>query len=189
MIQLLCKPSTAIVGVQFRLVASTTFSSFTHRLRQNHRSSLAAAIKMSSALIWQLTRKSTSRSSKRTQPKVAVTCEKGSLSNIRKSADSGLTTTHAVDVDVDDNGVPVLSLKNTAPEDARKPDKMWKTTRLNGGVRKALQKTDRALEGYRPAAKKQAMRKVSALYKAEARKNRGVDHTTLKAGRTVAASE
>lgn len=144
---------------------------------------------MSAALVWQLTRNSTSRTSKRTHPKVSVTCEKGSLTNLRKSADSGLASTHAVDVDVDDAGVPVLSLKNAAPDDARKPDKMWKTTRLNGGVRKALQKTDRALEGYRPAAKKLAMRKVSVIYKAEARKNRGVNHASLKTGRTVASSD
>lgn len=144
---------------------------------------------MSASLMWQVTRVSTSRTTKRTHPKLALTSEKGSLRNLRKFADSGLCNYRAVDVDADENGVPVLSLKNAKPADARKPDKMWKSITLSGGVRKAITKTDRALEMYRPAARKMALRKVSVLYKAQARKNRGITHASVKAGRTSEKAE
>lgn len=145
--------------------------------------------KMSSSLMWQVTRVSTSRTSRRTHPKVAMTREKGSLRNVRKFADSGFCNVRAVDVDANDYGIPVLSLKNAKATDSRKPEKMWTSMTLSGGVRKALAKTDRALAMYRPAARKHAMHKVSAIYKALARKQRGITHASVKAGRTVDKGE
>ncbi len=83
----------------------------------------------------------------------------------------------------------MLSLKNSRAADARKPDKMWQSVTLNGGVRKALAKTDRALSTYRPAAKKLAMRKVCAIYKAKSRKDKGITHASIKAGRGAEKEE
>lgn len=143
----------------------------------------------SSALLWQLTRKTSSRQVKRTLPKATFTWEKGSLTNKRFSADSGISGLRAVDVDVDENGFPVLSLKNSRPADARKPDKMWQSVTLKGGVRKALAKTERTLANYRPAAKKLALRKVSAIYKAKSRKAKGITHASIKVGRGAEKEE
>lgn len=143
----------------------------------------------SPALLWQLTRKRSSRAAKRTHPKLAVTFEKGSLTAARRAVDSGLCTERAVDVDADENGVPVLAIKSTKPCAGRKPDKLWRTTTLSGGVRKALARTERQLATYRPAATKLALRKVSAIYKAQQRKNKGITHASIKTGRTVEKAE
>ena len=109
--------------------------------------------------------------------------EKGTLTNRRKFVDSGLANKRAVHIDVDDNGTPVLMLKNDRDEDMRKPDKMWRTISLAGGVRKACKKTETALAMYKPAATKLACRKVSATYRAEMRAKKGINHKNVKTGR------
>lgn len=134
---------------------------------------------MSEALVWTILSKSNGKSMRRTHPISKMTAEKGSLTSRRKKVDSGFCRTKAVDITSNDDGIPVISLKNATPEESRNPDKMWKTVTLSGGVRKALAKTESLLEGYSPSAKKPAMRKVSAIYKAYARKEAGVDHSRL----------
>jgi hypothetical protein len=120
---------------------------------------------------------------RRTNPKKTFTFVKGSLAGASTFADCGASNAKAVDISADEDGTPVLSLKNDRECDTRKPDKMWASTTLNGGVRKALAKTDKQLSLYRPAARTLAMRKVSAIARATARMNAGVDHTKVKKGR------
>lgn len=120
---------------------------------------------------------------RRTHPVRKSTMEKGSLSYELTFADSGIANRKAVDVAVDE-GVISIALKNSKEEDLRKPDKMWTSVDLNGGARKSIAKADRKLDMYRPAAKKFALRKVSALARAEQRAKAGVDHTKIKTGRT-----
>lgn len=134
---------------------------------------------MSDSIVWQIISKSNSKSLRRTHPVSRKTYEKGSLRNFRIKADSGIARTRAVDVAANDEGIPVLSFKNANPDDRRNPDKMWKTLTLTGGVRKALVKTELAMDAYSPSLKKVTMRKVSALYKAHGRKNAGVDHSVF----------
>lgn len=125
---------------------------------------------MSEALVWQVLKSRSSKLLRRTHPVRSFTIEKGSLLHARSFSDSGLARVKAVDVSVNDDGIPVLSLKNDKPEHRRKPDKMWRAITLSGGVRKALARTDKVLTVYQPSAKKDAMRKVSAIYKAAQRK-------------------
>lgn len=127
---------------------------------------------MSEALVWAIMKKNCSKGLRRTHPVRLFTTEKGSLKSRRVHCDSGLARKKAVDITVNDDGIPVISLKNDKEEDLRNPDKMWRVVTLSGGVRKALAKTDSLLSVYSPAMKKPAMRKVSAYYKAIARKNR-----------------
>lgn len=127
---------------------------------------------MSEALVWQVLCRNNSKGLRRTHPVRLFTTEKGSLHAPRMRKDSGLSRRKAVDVTADEDGIPILSLKNDREEDLRKPDKMWRVITLSGGVRKALAKTDKVLSVYNPAMKKPAMRKVSAYYKALARKNK-----------------
>lgn len=129
---------------------------------------------MSEGLVWEVMKKNSAKSVRRTHPVCTFTLEKGTFGHRRILRDSGLARLKAVDVSVNDDGVPVLSMKNENPDENRHPDKMWREVTLNGGVRKALAKTDALLEVYNPATKKPAMRKVSAYYKALARKNKGV---------------
>lgn len=124
--------------------------------------------------MWEVMKKNSAKSVRRTHPVSTFTLEKGTFGHKRILRDSGLTLVKAVDVSANDDGIPVLSMKNDNPDENRHPDKMWRVVTLNGGVRKALAKTDSLLEGYNPAMKKPAMRKVSAYYKALARKNKGV---------------
>lgn len=128
---------------------------------------------MSEELVWQILKKRNSKYVRRTHPKCIFTTEKGALRNKHTMLESGLTRSKAVDVSANEDGIPVLSLKNDTPEDARCPDKMWRAVTLSGGVRRALAKTDQLLSTYHPAMKKPAMRKVSAIYKAAQRKNKG----------------
>ncbi|PXF40106.1 hypothetical protein BWQ96_10182 [Gracilariopsis chorda] len=132
---------------------------------------------MSEALLWQLIRKNNSRTLCSRNPRTARTYEKGSLRNLISKTDSGFCNITVVNVSANEDGLPVLSLKNRKPEARRNPDKMWRTITLSGGVRKALARTDKLLTSYAPSKKKDALRKVSAIYKAYARKNKGVDHT------------
>lgn len=127
---------------------------------------------MSEALLWQVTKKYSSKMIVRHYPKRSFTIEKGSLNHTRKLSDSGICRKKAVDITTDEDDIPVISLKNDKPQFARNPDKMWRSTTLSGGVRKALAKTDALLSVYAPSMKKPAMKKVSALYKALARKNK-----------------
>lgn len=130
--------------------------------------------------MWQITKKNNSKAVKRTHPKTYFTSEKGSLRNERVARDCGFSRKNAVDVSLDDDGVPVLSIRNTKPEFARRPDRMWRRIVLKGGVRKAVAKAEVALADVQnPRIKKDAIAKVSALCQAAYRKNRGVDHSTL----------
>lgn len=139
---------------------------------------------MSSELVWQLTRDYTSTGIRRTHPVAVFTTEKGAGAVGRKSKTSGLANVAAVDVSPNDDGVPVLSLKNKKAADARKPDQMWSTVVLSGGVRKALAKTDKALSAYHPGCKKAAMAKVSTLYRAKARMDKNINASAVKTGRS-----
>ncbi len=112
------------------------------------------------------------------------TTEIGTLNHTMTFADSGLANRKAVDVRADADGVPEISLKNDSDVDQHKPDKMWKTVTLNGGARKAMARTDHMLSSYRPAAKEFAVRKVSALARADARAKSGLNHEKVKKGRT-----
>lgn len=132
---------------------------------------------MSEALLWQLIRKNNSRTYSSPSPRTVRTYEKGALSNIVSKKQSGFCNVTVVNVSANEDGIPVLSLKNRKPTVRRNPDKMWRNITLSGGVRKALARTDKLLTSYAPSKKKDAMRKVSAIYKALARKNKGVDHT------------
>lgn len=127
---------------------------------------------MSEALVWEVMKSYSSKSLRRTHPVATFTREKGSLCHKRTFRDSGLARIKAVDVTINDDGIPVLSIKNSNPEEARLPDKMWREVTLSGGVRKALATTDTLLADYKPSLKKPAMRKVSAAYMAAARKNK-----------------
>lgn len=140
---------------------------------------------MSADLIWQLTRPWNCHQLRRTHPLRMKTTEKGSLAGSLTFADSGLANRKAVDVAVDD-GVVEMALKNDKEEDLRKPDKMWVKSTLRGGARKAISKADHKLDLYRPAAKTYALRKVSALARAELRRKAGINHTKVKKGRTSA---
>lgn len=126
----------------------------------------------SEALIWAVTKKNCSKGVRRTHPVRLFTLEKGSLQSRRVQCDSGLARKKVVDVSVNDDGIPVLSLKNDKEDELRNPDKMWRVITLSGGVRKALAKTDSLLSVYSPAMKKPAMRKVSLYYQALGRMNR-----------------
>lgn len=137
---------------------------------------------MSADLIWQLTRPWNCHHLRRTHPVRKSTLEKGSLAGALTFVDSGLANRKAVDVSVDE-GVVAMALKNDKEEDLRKPDKMWASSDLTGGARKAIAKADRKLDMYRPAAKIYALRKVSALARAEQRAKAGIDHTKVKTGR------
>lgn len=136
---------------------------------------------MSDALVWRILLKSNSKALKRTHPVTRSTLEKGSLRNTRHEKDSGFSCTSAVDVSANDDGIPVISFRNRNPAAQRHPDKMWRAVTLNGGVRKALSKAGRMLSPYKPAVRHAALGKVSALYHAHVRKNRGIDHTSLLA--------
>jgi Ribosomal L28e protein family len=145
---------------------------------------------MSADLVYQVTRRWNCHQIKRpalivrrTNPKKVFTTVKGSLGGTSTFADCGASNRKAVDISANEDGTPVLSLKNDRDADMRKPDKMWATTTLTGGVRKAIAKTDKALSMYRPAARTLALRKVSALARANARVKSGVDHTKVKKGR------
>lgn len=129
---------------------------------------------MSEELVWQILKKRNGKTLRRTHPVRTFTTEKGTLENKRTLRDSGLARAKAVDVTANEDGIPVLSLKNDKPEDARCPDKMWRVVILDGGVRKALAKTDQLLSAYHPAMKKPAMKKVNAIYKAAQRKNKNI---------------
>lgn len=147
--------------------------SIPHQRQRSSLSSHQPIVNMSEALVWEVMKKSSSKSIRRTHPVNTFTIEKGTLRHKRILRDSGLARVKAVDVNINDDGIPVLSMKNDTPDESRCPDKMWRTVTLNGGVRKALAKTDSLLSVYKPALKKPAMRKVSAAYMALARKNKG----------------
>ncbi|CAN8066069.1 unnamed protein product [Agarophyton chilense] len=132
---------------------------------------------MSEALLWQIIRKNNSKTVTSPTPRTVRVYEKGSLRSLYTKSDSGFCRIAAVDVSPNEDGIPVLSLKNRKAEARRNPDKMWHSITLTGGVRKALARTDKLLSSYAPNKKKVALRKVSAIYKALARKNNGVDHT------------
>lgn len=134
---------------------------------------------MSDALVWEILQKNNGKAIKRTHPVVHMTMEKGSLTNLRSRSDSGFAKSSAVDVTSNDDGIPVLAMRNQKPDSSRKPDKMWRTVTLNGGVRKAISKADNLLKGYDKLTRHRALAKVSALYRAHNRKNCGVDHSSL----------
>lgn len=138
---------------------------------------------MSADLVWELTRPWNCAHVRRTHPVRLLTTEKGSLSGSHTFADSGLANRKAVDISVDEDDV-ILALKNDKEDDLNKPDKMWATSKLSGGARKASGKADAKISEYRPAAKNIALRKVSALTRAEQRAAAGMDHTKVKIGRT-----
>lgn len=135
---------------------------------------------MSDDLIWQVVKRNNSKAVKRTHPFSKMTIEKGTLRNQRIPCDSGFARSKAIDVTANDEGIPVLSIKNTDPADARKPDKMWRAVTLSGGVRKAVSHTEKLLEHYPVGVKKTALRKVSAIYKAQSRMSKGYDHNVFK---------
>lgn len=134
---------------------------------------------MSDAVVWRVLLKNNSKALKRTHPVTRTTLEKGSLRNTRHEKDSGYACTSAVDVSANDDGIPVISFRNRNPSAQRHPDKMWRAVTLNGGVRKAISKAGNMLSSYKPAVRKAALAKVSAVYHAHVRKNHGVDHTSL----------
>lgn len=133
---------------------------------------------MSDALVWTLLRKNNNKVSKRTHPVTRTTIEKGSLRNVRTRKDSGYANRRAVDVSTNDDGVPVLSVRNNDDAFSRKPDKMWNSITLNGGVRRAISKADTVLKGYPDETRHAALAKISAIYLAQMRKNRGIGHST-----------
>lgn len=96
-----------------------------------------------------------------------------------KRRDSGLGNMGAVDVTANDDGIPVMSIRNRDPESIRNPDKMWRSVTLSGGVRKALRRAETLLAAHPDPVKIATLRRVSALYKAKARKDRGVNHATI----------
>lgn len=138
---------------------------------------------MSADLIWELTRPWNCAHMRRTHPVKLLTTEKGSLSGRRTFVDSGYSNAKAVDVAIDDGSV-ILSFKNDAEADARKPDKLWTSSTLSTGARAALSKTEAKVGAYRPAATEIALKKVSAAVRAEQRSAAGVDHTSVKKGRS-----
>lgn len=133
---------------------------------------------MSDALVWSVLLKNNCKSMRRANPLSRTTLEKGSLRNVRTRMDGGFARTDAVDVAANDDGIPVLSLRNRDPTAQRQPDKMWRAITLSGGVRKAVKKADKILSTYDPKIRQSALAKVSAVYQAHGRKNRGVDHTS-----------
>lgn len=134
---------------------------------------------MSDTLLWTLLRKNNNKVSKRTHPVMSTTIEKGSLRNTRTRKDSGYANRRAVDVSTNEDGLPVLSIRNDDDAVSRQPDKMWKSTTLSGGVRRAISKADTALKGYPADQRHAALAKISAIYLAQMRKNRGIGHATL----------
>lgn len=134
---------------------------------------------MSDALIWEIIRKNNGKTLKRTHPVTHLSLEKGSLMNWRARNDSGFAKTAAVDVSANEDGVPVISFRNQKPRASRNPDKMWCSTTLSGGVRKASCKAEDLLKDYKGNTRRAALAKISAIYRAQQRKNRGVDHTTF----------
>lgn len=137
----------------------------------------------SADLLWELVRPWNCHQIKRTHPLRKSTVEKGSLAGGVTSVDSGLANRKAIAIEVDEDGL-TIGLKNDDEAEFRKPDKMWtNTSNLSGGARKAIAKADYKLSSYRPAAKALALRKVSALARAEARRKAGYDHTKVKKGR------
>lgn len=141
---------------------------------------------MSADLLWELVRPWNCHQIRRTHPVRKSTLDKGSLAGAVSFVDSGLANRKAVAIEADEDGL-TIALKNDDEGDFRKPDKMWtNTSTLSGGARKAISKADYKLASYRPAAKDLALRKVSALARAEARRKAGVDHTKVKKGRYCA---
>lgn len=134
---------------------------------------------MSDALVWTLLRKNNSKASKRTHPLTRTTIEKGSLRNNRARKDSGYANRRAVDVSVNEDGLPVLSIRNEDAAVSRAPDKMWNSITLSGGVRRAISKADNVLKEYPAETRHAALAKVSAIYLAQMRKNRGIGHATI----------
>lgn len=132
---------------------------------------------MSDSLLWTLLRRNNSKVQKRTHPVTVMTIEKGSLRNKRSRKDSGYANRRAVDVSANDEGIPVLSLKDDSASVANKPDRLWKPVLLSGGVRKAISKADNLLRDYPDNTRHAALAKVSAIYLAQNRKNRGIDRS------------
>lgn len=136
-------------------------------------------IEMSDALLWEIVRKNNGKSMKRTHPVAHLSLEKGTLMNWRSRHDSGFANTAAVDVSANEDGIPVISLRNQKPEASRNPDKMWHAVTLSGGVRRATAKAEDLLKDYNENTRRAALAKISVIYRAQQRKNRGVDHKTL----------
>lgn len=135
---------------------------------------------MADFLVWQIIKKNNCKAVKRTHPLNLMTTEKGSLRSQRTCADSGFACKEAIDISLDDDGMPVLSIRNTRSNYARSPDHMWRRIGLRGGIRKAVTKANNSLGPWvKPAVKAAAIAKISAYYQAMHRKNRGIDHTTL----------
>lgn len=137
---------------------------------------------MSDALLWQVLRKDNSKALKRKQPLTGLVIEKGSLRHTRTRADCGFLSKNMVDVSLDDDGVPTLYIRNQNPKYARNPDRTWRRVSLAGGVRKAVSKAQAAINGkVNERTMKYTLAKISVLYQAQLRKNRGVDHSTILA--------
>lgn len=130
---------------------------------------------MSDALVWEIIKTSSSKTVCTPTPRTFRSFEKGSLRNQHAMKDSGLCNGTAVDVSVNDVGIPVLSLKNRRTDAKRNPDKMWRKITLRGGVRKALDRTEKLVNSYAPSKKHDAMRKVSVIYQANAREMKASD--------------
>ena len=121
---------------------------------------------MSSALLWQLTRKH--GSFKLHNRRQSLCKAKGSLNNLYTPRDMGLIAERAVDVS-DENGTLILSLKSVRERDIRKPQKMYETMKLKGGVRKAMERVEKKVGEYHPALKKAALKRTWALLEAQKR--------------------
>lgn len=134
---------------------------------------------MSEALVWTILKKNNGKVMKRTHPASRMTTEKGSLRNKGSRKDCGFSHSRAVDVSPNDDGIPILSMRNEDVAAQRRPDRMWNTVTLSGGVRSALAKAEVILEPYPTATRVAALGRISNMYQVLMRKNRGADHTAL----------
>lgn len=140
---------------------------------------------MSSTLIWELTRLSSCKIVKRNG--MMLSREKGNLNSKHAFRNSGLCNPKAVNItaaraSAKANKTPAMDLKNTKPEDARKPAKMWRRNHMKKGARRAAASVMSVVGQYRPDLKKDAakrMGKVVASLK--------VAHKPVKKGRRSAA--
>lgn len=117
----------------------------------------------SSSLLWSLTRTSSCKIVKRNG--FMLSREKGNLKNKHTFRDSALCNPKAVHIvavraTAKANKTPAMDLKNTKPEDARKPAKMWHRNHMKKGGRRASAAVAAVVGRYRPDLKKDAAKRM-----------------------------
>ena len=93
---------------------------------------------------------------------------KGSLLNRYTAGDNGVSTRRAVDIREVGNDV-VLSLKTKRGKSQKRPSKMWQSTKLKGGISKAMDTTTEKVNGYWSRKELLAKKRVAQILRAQTR--------------------